>query len=113
MVTIATGQSFHHAVWHAVKVLKYGRDSAMTPLENMVETVVAVERLRRIDCVKWNHVQVKITEIRLFFTFEFLSNKQQKFYSLSKRYNKIRRTALCRELVSRDCRISLYRLDSD
>ena len=52
MVTIATGQNRHHVVSRVVKVLKYGQDSAITLLENMVETVAARERLKKIDSVR-------------------------------------------------------------
>jgi hypothetical protein len=52
METMATGQNRHHAVPRVVKVLKYGRDSAITPLENMVETVVVKDLLKRIECAK-------------------------------------------------------------
>jgi hypothetical protein len=40
------------------KVLKYGHDSAITPLENMVETVVAGVLLKKTEGVKWILVQV-------------------------------------------------------
>ena len=52
MVTIATGQSRHHVVSRVVKVLNYGHDSAITLLENMVETVVAGGWLKKIDSVR-------------------------------------------------------------
>jgi hypothetical protein len=52
MVIMAIGQNRHHAVPRVVKVLQYGRDNAITPRENMVETVVVKDLLKRIECAK-------------------------------------------------------------
>jgi hypothetical protein len=59
---MATGQNRHHAVSRVVKVLKYGRDCAIIPPGNMVETVVVGVLLKKIGCVKWNLVQVGSAE---------------------------------------------------
>jgi hypothetical protein len=58
METMATGQNRRHAVPRVVKGLKYGRDDANAPLENMVETVVVEDLHRRIEFAKKNPVQV-------------------------------------------------------
>ncbi len=74
MVTIATGQSRHHVVSPVVKVLKYGHESAITLLQNMAETAVAGERLKKFDFVRWNHAQVSSAKC---VGFLFRWNKQK------------------------------------